>query len=253
VTLDGLGEQYQRAEVIAKRSNGRKDYEITTKNVTRLTLSEIKDASVRIDGQTIKVKTDLPQVVLEKTGVAWKVAKPGAWAGLHKTHALQGPIDDAFLDPFLLVRPTGTPWNDAANKDALRILDHFDHMWAMDYRAHPRIKDDKDVTKEDFAKYNVVLFGDPGSNRWIAKMMPKLPLKFPRGGESAGAGVPESVESGALRGAQYRPYDFGWRLQRRLCDAALRRHGGIENQGSVGAAADRVGWSVRRKLAVAES
>jgi hypothetical protein len=26
------------------------------------------------------------------------------------------------------------------------IFDHFDHMWAMDYRAHPRIKDDKDVT-----------------------------------------------------------------------------------------------------------
>ena len=40
--------------------------------------------------------------------------------GLHKTHALQGPIDDAFLDPFLLVRPTGTPWNDAVNQQALR-------------------------------------------------------------------------------------------------------------------------------------
>jgi len=124
------------------------------------------------------VKTDSPQITLEKIGGAWKVAKPGAWAGLHKMHALQGPIDDAFLDPFLLVRPTGTPWNDAANKDALRILDHFDHMWAMDYRAHPRIKDDKDVSEADFAKYNVVLFGDPGSNKWIAKMMPKLPLKW---------------------------------------------------------------------------
>ncbi len=63
-------------------------------------------------------------------------------------------------------------------KNALRILDHFDHIWAMDYRGHPRIKDDKDVTKEDFAKYNVVLFGDPGSNQCLAKMMPKLPLKW---------------------------------------------------------------------------
>ena len=32
-----------------------------------------------------------PEIVLEKTGGAWKVAKPGRWAGLHKTHALQGP------------------------------------------------------------------------------------------------------------------------------------------------------------------
>ena len=45
----------------------------------------------------------------------WKVDRNGALPGLHKTHALQGPIDDAFLDPFLLVRPTGTPWNEAVN------------------------------------------------------------------------------------------------------------------------------------------
>jgi pimeloyl-ACP methyl ester carboxylesterase len=178
VTLDGLGGQYQRADVDAQRSNGGKDYLISTTNLTRLTLSEAsKASSIRIDGQNVKVR-GAQQIVLEKDAGTWKVAKAGAWAGLHKTHALQGPIDDAFLDPFLLVRPTGTPWNDAANKDAIRILDHFDHMWAMDYRAHPRIKDDKDVTEADFAKYNVVLFGDPGSNKWIAKMMPKLPLKW---------------------------------------------------------------------------
>lgn len=34
----------------------------------------------------------------------------------------------------------------------------------------PRIKNAKDVTARDFAKYNVVLFGDPGSNRWIARL-----------------------------------------------------------------------------------
>ena len=179
VSLDGLEKQYQRSEIDAQRSNGGKDYQITTKNLTRLTLREIPNAAtIKIDGATIPVKTSLKQVTLEKIGPAWKIAKSAAPAGLHKTHALQGPIDDAFLDPFLLVRPTGTPWNDAANKDALNILDHFDHMWAMDYRGHPRIKDDKDVTAEDFANYNVVLFGDPGSNKWIAKMMPKLPLKW---------------------------------------------------------------------------
>lgn len=179
VSLDELEKQYQRSEIDAQRKNGGKDYQITTKGVTRLTLREIPNAAtIKIDGATIPVKTSVKQITLEKIGPAWKIAKAGAPAGLHKAHALQGPIDDAFLDPFLLVRPTGTPWNDAANKDALAILDHFDHMWAMDYRGHPRIKDDKDVTADDFANYNVVLFGDPGSNKWIAKMMPKLPLKW---------------------------------------------------------------------------
>ena len=178
ITLDGLEQQYQRADVDAERTGGGKDYRITTRNLTRLTLRETaKAGTIKIDSQTLKVKA-APQIILEKIGAAWKVAKLGPLAGLHKTHALQGPIVDAFLDPFLLVRPTGTPWNEAANKDALRILDHFDHMWAMDYRAHPRIKDDKDVTDTDFAHYNVVLFGDPGSNKWIAKMAPKLPLQW---------------------------------------------------------------------------
>ena len=92
-----------------------------------------------------------------------------------KKHGLQGPIDDAFLEPFLVVRATGTPWNAAANEQALRILQRFDRQYSLAYRGHIRIKDDKDVTAEDFTKYHVVLFGDPGSNRWIAKLNGKLP------------------------------------------------------------------------------
>ena len=215
VSLDGLEHHYQRAEVDAQRSNGGKDYQITTKNLTRITLRELPKGaaiSIKIDGQTtqVQVKGDLTQVTLEKTGTAWKPLKPGASTGLHKTHGLQGPIDDAFLDPFLLVRPTGTPWNDAANRDALRILGHFDHMWAMDYRAHPRIKDDKDVTDADFAQYNVVLFGDPGSNKWIAKMLGRLPLKWTKeaitvGGNSfpAAENLPVLGYPGPLHPAHY--------------------------------------------------
>src|SRR5581483_8470475 len=174
-----LEKLYERAGIDAQRTDGGKRYEIATKNLARLTLRETsKAAALKIDGQALKVK-GAPEIVLEKAGGSWRVAK-SKWAGLHKTHGLQGPIDDAFLDPFLLVRPTRSPWNAAANQHALRILDHFDHEWAMNYRAHPRIKDDKDVTTADFAKYNVVLFGDPGSNSWIAKLLPKLPLQWTR-------------------------------------------------------------------------
>jgi hypothetical protein len=175
-----LERHYERAEVDVQRTNGGRQFEITTKNLTRLTLRETsKAAGIRIDGQSLKVKA-APEIVLERSGSAWRLANAGKWAGLHKTHALQGPIDDAFLDPFLLVRPTGTPWNEAANQHALRILSHFDRVYALNYRAHPRIKDDKDVTEADFAKYNVVLFGDPGSNLWIAKVQSRLPFRWTR-------------------------------------------------------------------------
>ncbi len=173
--LDALEKHYERAEIDAQR-NGQQ-YQIKTKNIARLTLRETNNAAqIRIDGQDLKVKA-APAITLEKSGSSWRVAS-GKWAGLHKTHALQGPIDDAFLDAYLLVRPTGTPWNLAAHQQSLRILERFDRIYARNYRAHPRIKDDKDVTAVDIAKYNIVLFGDPGSNKLIAKLHGKLPIRW---------------------------------------------------------------------------
>jgi hypothetical protein len=178
VSLEGLANHYERADIDAQRSGGGTSYDIKTHNLTRLVLRETERAkSIHIDGQDLKVKAG-PELTLEKAATEWKVVKNGPQAGLHKSHALQGPIDDAFVDPFLLVRPTGTPWNDAVNQQALRSLARFDRLWAKYFRGHPFVKDDKDVTEADFAKYHVVLFGDPGSNKWIAKMNGKLPVKW---------------------------------------------------------------------------
>lgn len=186
VSLDGLAKHYERAEVDAVRSGG-EQYQITTRNITRLRLRETDHAAeIRIDGQELRVKP-APEIALERSGSAWRQARSLQFPGLHKTHALQGPIDDAFLDPFLLVRPTGTPWNEAVNQQALRTLARFDRLYARHYRAHPRIKSDKDVTAADFAKYNVVLFGDPGSNRWIARIHGKLPVRWTREAVTVGA------------------------------------------------------------------
>jgi pimeloyl-ACP methyl ester carboxylesterase len=193
-SLDGLEKHYERAEIDAVRSNGGAQYEIKTKNLTRLTLRETEHAhTIRIDGAELRVKPE-PEIALEKTGGVWKVEKSGK-PGLRKTHALQGPIDDAFLDPFLLVRPTGTPWNTAVNEQALRTLARFDRLWAKYFRGHPFVKDDKDVTEADFARYHVVLFGDPGSNRWIAKLNGKLPVRWTKDTVTLGSQSYPAVEN----------------------------------------------------------
>jgi len=186
VSIDGMQQHYERAEVNAKRDADRSHYDISTKNISRLALRETAAAEeIKIDGQTLRV-SGAPQLALERGQGSWRIAK-GKPSGLRKTHALQGPIDDAFLDPFLLVRPTGTPWNQAAHDQALRILARFDRVYARWYRAHPRIKDDKDVTPADFARYNVALFGDPGSNRWIARLAGKLPVRWTKESVAAGS------------------------------------------------------------------
>ncbi|MBL8213004.1 MAG: hypothetical protein JNK87_19975 [Bryobacterales bacterium] len=192
VSVEAMGKHYERAEVDAVRSAAGSRFTIKTQNVTRLALSEMSAAkSIEIDGQKVKVKGGFG-VTLDKASGRWKTAT-AKWPGLHKTHALQGPIDDAFLDPFLIVKPTGKPWNAAAHEQAMRILARFDRLYARNYRSHPRVKDDRDVTAADFANYNVVLFGDPGSNAWIEKVMGKLPLTWSQteirmGGESYAAG-----------------------------------------------------------------
>ena len=209
VTIEGMEHLYERADIDAQRSGGGTTYEIATHNVARLVLRETRNADhITIDGQIVKVR-GTPEIALEKTASRWKIAD-AKWAGLHKKHGLQGPIDDAFLDPFLLVRPTGTPWNTAANDQALKTLQAFDHAWARRYFAHPRVKNDTEVTEADFAKYNVVLFGDPGSNQWIARLLPKLPLRWTRDTITvgthtfqAGQHMPALVYPGPLNQSHY--------------------------------------------------
>jgi pimeloyl-ACP methyl ester carboxylesterase len=221
-SLDGLEKHYERAEIDAQRTEGGTAYDIKTKNLTRLVLRETDHArEIKIDGQTLAVKA-APEITLDRDGGAWTVAKNGPASGLRKTHALQGPIDDAFLDPFLLVRPTGQPWNDAVNQQALRTMAHFDLMWAKYFRGHPFVKDDKDVTEADFAKYHVVLFGDPGSNQWIAKLNGQLPFTWTRqnvtlGGRTyaANENYPAMIYPNPLNPAKYVVLNTGLTIEDR--------------------------------------
>ena len=91
---------------------------------------------------------------------------------------LQGPIDDAFTTPFLCVRGTGKAWNPAVQAWADANLKRFAYEWARYFRGELPIKDDKDVTEDDIRRCNLILFGDPGSNPWIARVLPKLPMKW---------------------------------------------------------------------------
>ena len=210
VTLDGLEKHYERAEVDAKRSSDHTQFDITTKNLSRLLVREIGSGAVmNIDGQKVRV-TGGAEIALDKTEGNWRQADLKEASVLRKRHGLQGPIDDAFLEPFLIVRPTGTPWNAAANQQALRILKQFDERYKIAFRGHMRVKDDKDVTKEDFEKYHVVLFGDPGSNRWIGELNGRLPVNWTRqtvtlGAQSfpAAASLPAYIYPNPLNPSRY--------------------------------------------------
>jgi hypothetical protein len=89
-------------------------------------------------------------------------------------------VDDAFMDAFLCVRPTGAAWNPIAQSWATKALDVFRMDFAKWLRGDVRIADDRAVAPSDIANYNLILFGDPGSNSVIAGVIGKLPIRWSR-------------------------------------------------------------------------
>jgi hypothetical protein len=171
VSVEGLEHTYERADVDAtKGTNG---VTLSTKNVSRLKLQG-PGGTFAIDGQSLTAKAADPE--FEKKNGKWM--PQSSQAGLRKVHGLQGPVDDAFAGPFLCVRPTGDAWGPAAQEYGKKTLDRFTAEFAKWLRGDPRVKDDRTVSQTDIADYNLILFGDPGSNSVIARIVGKLPIRW---------------------------------------------------------------------------
>ncbi len=166
ISIDGLEQHYSRGEVDAVRDSD--GVRIATKGVTHLKLAQAAKAT--IDGQVVG-----PAAAFVKVAGKWQA---GAGSGLRKRPGLQGPIDDAFLDSFLCVTPTGTPKDAAAHRFAMARLDTFRANWDKFLRGDLRVKDDRAVSNEDIRQHHLVLFGDAGSNRILAKVAGKLPFEW---------------------------------------------------------------------------
>ncbi len=115
---------------------------------------------------------------LRLEGDEWKVVPSLDDGTLRKRPMLQGPIDDAFMDRFLMVRPTGQPRHEAAGRWVDGEFRHAQEHWRRMFRAELQSKDDTQVSDDDIAKSNLVLWGDPSSNQVLAKIAAKLPIAW---------------------------------------------------------------------------
>ena len=188
LVVDELREHWQRTRVHAKLTD--KGVEIRTQNVAALSidmpaghcpLSVREKPSITIDGSTL-------EVLRPKTDRSWSVhlrLKDGVWTqtleahakdSLVKRHGLSGPIDDAFMDRFLMVRPSGKPLNEALGRWCQSEMDRAGREWRRQFRGDAPIKDDKAVSAEDIANSNLVLWGDPQSNAVLARLIKQLPI-----------------------------------------------------------------------------
>jgi hypothetical protein len=192
VQVDGMEQHWERARVDADLF-GRDGLgpEIITKNVSALTLTmpsghyppELDTKpSMTIDGE----KVDAAGALSDRSWTAhfrrvdshWQPVDSDDDGKLRKRHGLQGPIDDAFMDRFVMVRPTGTALNEKVGHWADAEQRHAVDHWRRQFRGEAPVKDDKDITEADVAASNLILWGDPGSNSVLAKISAKLPVTW---------------------------------------------------------------------------
>jgi predicted esterase len=179
VSIEGLGEHWKDARVDAKYAGNK--LTVSTRNVTRLRLerlpplAKLGERELAIDGQMLPFPSES---LLERSGDKWSEVKSLA-KGLRKRPKQQGPIDDAFLEPFLVVLPSGKSKHPRVGQWVDFEAQHFRERWSATFRGNLRVvRDDELLNDRDLHGVNVILWGDPSSNSWIERSLSHLPLKW---------------------------------------------------------------------------
>jgi hypothetical protein len=171
--VDGLKGHWQEARVNIKPVGD--DLQVTTKNVTAFTIRPPKGLPLRarIDGGSpIEIPAN-GSFVLD--GQTWKA---GELQGVRKKHQLQGPIDDALMDSFIFVKPSHACKSSEIDKWVNSEFDHAVTHWRRQMRGDAIVKRDTEITAEDIANSNLILWGDAQANEILAKIAEKLPIRW---------------------------------------------------------------------------
>lgn len=111
----------------------------------------------------------------------WKVIESLDDGKLRKKPGLQGPIDDAFMESFLVVKPSDQSPHQKVNAWVDAEMNRFLGHWRRQFRGSARVKMDKEVTEADIANHNLIVWGVPASNSLLKKVIGKLPINWAGG------------------------------------------------------------------------
>jgi hypothetical protein len=179
----GRGEQLSELSYLSDRERNRGEFAPADTIVLHLS-GRYRNAN-RFAGETDLFEAlDGPRVMSDRSWSAHFRKQGGQWAvtesvddlSLHKQHGLQGPIDDAFMDAFIMARPTGQPMNEKGGAWATAEMDHAIDHWRQQFRGEARIKSDADLTDVEMAANKLVIWGDPQSNQLLARIASQLSI-----------------------------------------------------------------------------
>jgi pimeloyl-ACP methyl ester carboxylesterase len=192
IEILGLDNHYDKTLVDAEKTDT--GYKIKTTNVRTLHVTLPRGEFRRtipldIDGQALEAfpfrttNIDEANLYLEKRDGTWRSVWPNKIIAdrhrrIQKVPGLQGPIDDAFVEGFICVKGTGKAWNKSVDEYANGALKRFVEEWDKYMRGKLTVIDDVDLKPEEIGGRNLILFGDPGSNRILAQILDALPVEW---------------------------------------------------------------------------
>ena len=190
LTVDGLGEHWERGRVDADLSN--RGVKLSSRNITEMTLRLPPGAAPFDPTRPVAITIDDQRVVgapvqSDRSWTTRLFLRDGKWSTtpeaaasktLRKRHLLQGPIDDAFMDSFLFVAPTGQGGSKVAEEWSRSELDRAITHWRRHFRGEAQVKDDGAITENDIRNNHLVLWGTPQSNALLRKVAGDLPIQW---------------------------------------------------------------------------
>jgi hypothetical protein len=187
--IDRLYEHWEPAQITQQiDSNGA--LVITTSNIMAFSIiSPLRGWNrdrqrVIIDGQQFKLDlqpTSPPWTQFARSNNAWSPVNPKQSASIidgKKNRQTCGPIDHAFMDSFIFVKPSRQCAHPAVQQWVDAEMNRAITQWRRQFRGDARVKLDTEVTEEDVKTANLVLWGDRKSNAWIEKVADRLPITW---------------------------------------------------------------------------
>ena len=188
VTVEGLDRHWQQATVQAQIVDG--GIKAKTKNANAIKFAFAagtcplgSNPKIEIDGTAFTALSSGG----DKSFSASYEKVDGKWAPsvtsrdaepLAKRHGLQGPIDDAFLDRFIMIKPTKPAMNERTGAWVEAEMNHAIRQWHNIFRGEATVITDDALTEEQIKSSNLVLWGDPSSNHVLKLMAQQLPIKW---------------------------------------------------------------------------
>ncbi|WP_372724641.1 prolyl oligopeptidase family serine peptidase [Novipirellula sp.] len=221
LTINELTEHWKRATVHATLSAPENTIHLTVDGVGGLQLDlaagdapfnlrqpvqiEVVDFSPNNDSETSANRQILVgprpesdrswQCQIYRDGDQWKIGSRPTPHNIAKRHGLQGPIDDAFMDRFIIIAPSGKGLHPETDAWAKSELDHLVREWRRQFRGDAIVKQDTEISDKDIATSHLIVFGDPSSNAFLKSIHSELPIQWSEDQSSVRVGHDKHVDA----------------------------------------------------------